>query len=189
MVFSELAIAGAWVIEVERHSDERGFFARTWCREEFVARGIAPDCVQASVSFNRYAGTIRGMHFSLPPAREGKLVRCSLGRIHDVMLDLRPRSRSFGDHVAVVLDHVRHNAVYVPPGVAHGFQTLDDESEVYYMMTEAYQPDLAVGVRYSDPFFHIEWPLPVSVISERDRTYPDFDLEAHNRLLDRACMA
>jgi dTDP-4-dehydrorhamnose 3,5-epimerase len=180
MHFTPLEIAGALLVEVERHGDERGSFARTWCVEEFARHGIAP-MVQASASFNRRAGTLRGMHFAWPPASEGKLVRCTRGRVHDVLLDLRPTSPRFLQHRAVVLDAAEQNAIFIPPGVAHGFQSLDDDCEVGYMMTEAYRPELADGVRHDDPCFGIRWPLPVSMIAERDAGYPDFDAEVHRR--------
>lgn len=189
MRFTPLAIDGAWSIQVEANADDRGFFARTWCREEFVAHGIAHGMVQASVSFNHRAGTLRGMHFSWPPAREGKLVSCNRGRIHDVLLDLRPASPSFGMHDSVELDPGRHDAVYVPPGVAHGFQTLADACEVHYMMTQTHLPQHAGGVRYDDPAFGIRWPLPVSAIAERDRICPDFDPEAHRARFLRSAKA
>lgn len=185
MKFVPLDIAGAWEVRVERHDDERGYFARLWCREEFGAAGIDSDLVQASASFNRVAGTVRGMHFSLPPAREGKLVRCAVGEVHDVVLDLRPGSTTFGQHRFVVLTQDEQNALYIPPGVAHGFQTLVDGATVHYMMTERYRPELAAGVRYDDPAFAIRWPLGVAVISERDRSYPDFDQVAHKN----ACLS
>ena len=180
MRFTPLPIAGAWAVDVERHSDERGFFARTWCSEEFAAHGIAP-IVQASVSFNRRAGTLRGMHFAWPPAAESKLVRCTQGRVHDVLLDLRPGSATFLQHHAVVLQSVEHNAVFIPSGVAHGFQALQDDCEVSYMMTEAYLAHWADGVRHDDPRFGIRWPLPVAMIAARDAGYADFDVDAHRR--------
>lgn len=179
MIFTELPIAGAYAIDVERRTDERGYFGRLWCRDEFAAHGIAVDMVQASVSHNEVAGTLRGMHFTWPPSMEGKLVRCARGRILDVMLDLRPDSPTFLRHVAVELDARAYNAVYIPPGAAHGFQTLVDASDVVYMMTEAYRPELADGVRYDDVAFGIRWPLPVTRIAERDATYPDFDSASH----------
>lgn len=181
MIFSELPIAGAYAISVERRTDERGYFGRLWCREEFAAHGIPVDMVQASVSHNDVAGTLRGMHFTWPPSREGKLVRCGRGRILDVILDLRPDSPTFLRHVAVELDEREYNAVYIPPGAAHGFQTLVDDADVVYMMTEVYRPELADGVRYDDAAFGIRWPLPVARIAERDAAYPDFDSAAHRR--------
>jgi dTDP-4-dehydrorhamnose 3,5-epimerase len=177
--FVATPLAGAYVIELQRHADERGFFARTWCREEFARHGIAVDIVQASVSYNRRTGTLRGMHFAWPPAQEGKLVRCERGAIHDVIIDLRPDSPTFTQHFAVQLDAEQRRALYIPPGLAHGFQTLADDTEVLYMMTDFYRAELASGVRFDDPAFGIRWPRPVAVIAERDRTYPDFDRAAH----------
>lgn len=174
MIFTPLTIPGAFAIEVERRDDARGYFARLWCREEFRAHGIDVEIVQASVSHNRVAGTLRGLHFSRPPSAEGKLVRCSRGRIHDVILDLRRDSPAYLRHVAVDLDDRSHTALFVPPGVAHGFQTLTDDTEVVYMMTDFYRPELADGVRYDDPAFGIRWPLAVTCIAERDRAYPDY---------------
>lgn len=174
MIFEPTAIEGAYVVRVERHEDERGHFARTWCRAEFAAHGIEVVMVQASVSFNRLAGTLRGMHYSRQPSQEAKLVRCSRGRIHDVILDLRRCSGSYMKHFSLVLDDRSHDAVYIPQGIAHGFQTLVDDCEVTYMMTDAYRPDLAAGVRYDDPAFGVSWPMPVTCIAERDRTYAPF---------------
>lgn len=174
MIFEPLPIPGAMLIGIEPHADERGFFARLWCREEFASKGIDIHVEQASLSHNRTSGTVRGMHLARPPAQEGKLVRCQRGRVHDVLLDLRPESAQYMHHVAVELDASRHNAVWIPSGVAHGFQTLEDDSDVVYMMSESYRHELATGVRFDDPAFGIRWPLPVSVIADRDRHYPDY---------------
>lgn len=179
MIFEPTPIPGAFVLRPERKEDERGFFARTWCRDEFADHGIEVDVAQASVSFNRRAGTLRGMHFARPPAREGKLVRCERGAVHDAIVDLRPQSHAYLRHHAVQLDADDGSALYIPPGCAHGFLTLADDSQVLYMMTQAYRPELADGVRYDDPRFGIHWPRPVAVIAERDRHYPDFDPAAH----------
>jgi len=172
--FQPTALAGVLMVRPERREDERGFFARTWCREEFAAEGIAVDMVQASISHNRHAGTMRGMHFARAPAREGKLVRCERGRIFDVALDLRADSATYLDHFAVELGESEAAALYIPPGVAHGFQTLVDDSTILYMMTEGYRPELGDGVRFDDALFEIHWPLRVSVISERDRSFADY---------------
>lgn len=177
MKFLATPIDAAMLVEVDRHEDERGYFARIWCREEFRAQGIEVDLLQASVSRNRRRGTLRGMHFTHAPSREAKLVRCSRGRVHDVILDLRRGSPSFLKHFAVTLDADAHNALYIPQGVAHGFQTLEDDCEVTYMMTDVYRPECADGVRYDDAAFGIAWPLEVSCIAERDRTYPDYRVE------------
>lgn len=175
MIFTPTPIAGAFVITPEPVEDERGSFARIWCESEFAAHGIQGSIAQASLSHNLRAGTVRGMHFSMVPAREGKLVRCQNGRILDVIVDLRADQPSYLRQFAIELDDRGHGALYIPPGVAHGFQTLVDDTDVIYMMTQAYRPELAAGVRHDDPAFDIRWPLPVSVISPRDRDYPDFD--------------
>ncbi len=179
MILRPTPIGDARIVELDPHADERGFFARTWCREEFQQAGIDVEMVQSSVSHNRLAGTVRGLHFTWPPSREGKLVRCERGRVFDVILDLRPNSSSFLTHFSVELDDDRRMALYIPPGVAHGFQTLVDACDVFYMMTDFYRPEVAAGVRYDDPQFGIAWPRAVSIIAERDRTYPLFDATLH----------
>jgi dTDP-4-dehydrorhamnose 3,5-epimerase len=179
LIFQSTPIPGALLVQLERNTDDRGFFARSWCRNEFERQGIAVDMVQASLSHNRTAGTLRGLHFAWPLSQEAKLVRCERGRVLDVILDLRPASPAFLRHFAVGLDDQQHNALYIPRGVAHGFQTLVDECTVLYMMTDFYRPELADGVRFDDPAFGIAWPLPVTSIVERDRRYPDFDAALH----------
>ncbi len=179
MKITPLAIDGVRLIDIEPTRDERGFFARVWCREEFERSGIAFDVAQSSVSFNARAGTVRGLHFAWPPAREAKVVRCTRGRIHDVLVDLRPHSPQFMQHLGVVLDADRHNALLVPPGVAHGFQSLVDATEVLYLMSEAYRPGLSAGVRFDDPAFGVDWPLQVTCLSGADRDRADFDPAAH----------
>lgn len=186
MKITPLSIDGVRLVGIDRLGDDRGFFARLWCRDEFARAGMDLQIEQASASFNQQAGTLRGMHFAWPPAAEAKLVRCARGRMHDVLLDLRPTSPTYLQHLAVVLDEDNHDALFVPPGVAHGFQTLRDATEVHYMMSEAYRPALADGVRFDDPRFGIRWPLPVSCISDKDRAYPDFDAAAHARRFDAA---
>jgi len=173
--FTPLAVAGAFLIEIDRKGDVRGFFARLWCRDEFAAYGIEIDVVQASISHNAKAGTLRGMHFQWPPSHEGKIVRAERGRALDVALDLRPESPSFLRSASVALDAGTHNAIYIPAGCAHGFQTLTDDCDIIYMMSDVYRPELAGGVRYDDRAFGLRWPLPVSIITERDRAYPNFD--------------
>jgi dTDP-4-dehydrorhamnose 3,5-epimerase len=174
LIFETTALPGVFLVGIERLEDERGFFARTWCRDEFWKHGIEVDMVQASVSYSKAAGTLRGLHFSSPPSTEAKLVRCTRGRIHDVVLDLRPASPAFRRHIAVTLDAREHTAIFIPHGLAHGFQTLEDECEVMYMMTDRYRPESAAGYRFDDPAFGIQWPLGVSCISQRDRSYPLF---------------
>lgn len=175
MKFVRTPLPGAFEIEIERREDPRGYFARLWCREEFAAHGIAVDMVQASVSHNAAAGTVRGMHLQLPPSREGKLVSCERGRIYDVIIDLRPGAPTFARHHAVTLDAGRRNALYVPPGMAHGFQTLADGCDVLYMMSDFYRPELQAGVRWNDPAFGIAWPIAEATVLPRDAAYPSFD--------------
>jgi dTDP-4-dehydrorhamnose 3,5-epimerase len=189
MRFEPLAIDGAALVRIEPNLDARGFFARAFCVEEFAAAGLPTQLVQASVSYNERAGTVRGMHFQWPPSQEGKLVRCIRGSLYDVLLDLRPRSPAYLQHLAVTLDEDNHDAVFIPPGIAHGFQTLRPRTEIWYQMTDSYVPELAAGVRWNDPAFAIRWPMPESVISERDARYPDFDREQFERELERRTAA
>jgi dTDP-4-dehydrorhamnose 3,5-epimerase len=175
MIFQDIKIRGAVEINVERKPDERGFFARTWCQREFEENGLNPELVQCSISFNTRKGTLRGMHYQAARYVEAKLVRCTRGAIYDVVIDLRPDSPTFKKWVAVVLTAEKRNMVYVPEGCAHGFLTLEDESEIFYQMSEFYNAESARGVRWDDPAFQINWPEKVEVISERDRAYPDFD--------------
>jgi dTDP-4-dehydrorhamnose 3,5-epimerase len=174
MIFQETSIPGVLVIEPERLEDERGFFARTFCSEEFEARGLRFEFVQCSVSFNRVPGTLRGMHYQAAPAEEAKLVRCTRGTIYDVALDLRPDSETFRSWFAVELSAGNHRMLYIPEGVAHGFQTIEPDSEVFYQISPAYVPELARGVRWDDPAFSIEWPAAERTISESDRQRSDF---------------
>ena len=182
-------LAGAFVIEIDRIEDARGFFARLWCREEFAAHGIETDVVQVSVSHNEAAGTVRGMHFQLPPSREAKLVRCERGRVHDVMVDLRPDSGTYTKHFSLTLDAECRNALFIPPGVAHGFQTLVAGSDVVYMMSDYYKAELQAGVRWNDVAFGIMWPLAVTTILPRDAAYPDFNPGAFARDYARRVVA
>jgi dTDP-4-dehydrorhamnose 3,5-epimerase len=174
VILRETPIAGAFVVEPQPHVDERGFFARTWCADEFAAHGLTARLVQASVSYNRRRGTLRGLHYQLAPHAETKLVRCTRGAIWDVIVDLRPDSPTYRGHTAVVLDADNRLALYVPEGCAHGFQTLADDSEVLYQMSASHAPESARGVRWDDPAFAIMWPPADRIISERDRRYPDF---------------
>jgi dTDP-4-dehydrorhamnose 3,5-epimerase len=174
MIFRETSVAGARVVEPGPHVDERGFFARLWCRREFEAEGLRADFVQSSLSRSERRGTLRGLHFQAPPWGEVKLVRCVRGAIHDVIVDLRPDSSSYLEHLAVELSEENRFALYVPEGCAHGFQALRDGSEVLYHMTEFHSPGHARGVRWDDPAFGIRWPIPDPVMSERDRSWADF---------------
>lgn len=180
MRFTGGQLPGVFIVDVERLEDDRGFFARTWCAREFREHGLPDSLSQASISFNRRAGTLRGMHFQRPPSREGKLVRCIRGAVFDVVVDLRPGSPGFLRHESVELSADNRRAIYVPPGFAHGFQTLDADSEVQYQMTDDYRADLSSGFRWNDPAVGMAWPLAPTVMSDRDRTYPDLspaDLE------------
>lgn len=174
-MFRETALPGVFVIEPERREDRRGFFARTWCEQEFAAHGLNPRLVQCSVSVNVLRGTLRGMHYQAPPHAEAKLIRCTRGAIWDVALDLRPESPTFLRHVGAELTGANHLALYIPEGVAHGFQTLDDNAEVLYQMSAAYAPDAARGVRFDDPAFGIRWPIPEPILLDRDRNYPSVE--------------
>ena len=178
MIFTELPLAGAFCIAPEPIADRRGFFARAWCQREFTAHGLNPAVAQCSISFNARRGTVRGMHYQVPPFQEDKLVRCTRGALYDVIVDLRSTSPTFGTHVAQVLTHDNHYSLYVPKGFAHGFMTLEDDTEVTYQISEFYSPVHARGFRWNDPAFRICWPMDVSEISDRDRSYPDFDLLA-----------
>jgi len=162
------------VIEVERLTDERGFFARAWCQREFAEHGLNPRLVQCNISYNPRRGTLRGMHYQAVPHSEAKLVRCTRGAIYDVIVDLRSDSPSYLRHFGVDLTAEGREMLYVPEGVAHGFLTLEDETEVFYQMSEFYAPEAARGVRWNDPAFGIRWPIEVAVISPRDAAYPDF---------------
>lgn len=175
MKFIETEIAGVLVVELERHRDERGFFARTWDADEFHARGLTAELAQCSVSFNEHRGTLRGMHYQRFPHEEAKLVRCTTGAIFDVAVDLRARSESRRHWFGINLSAENRLALYVPEGCAHGFLTLTDGAEVSYCISARHAPDAAAGVRFDDPAFGIDWPAHVAVVNERDRSYPDFD--------------
>jgi dTDP-4-dehydrorhamnose 3,5-epimerase len=174
MLFIPTDIQGAFVIEPELREDFRGFFARTWCEKEALEHGITPHFVQCSISFNHKRGTLRGMHYQKAPFEEAKLVRCTMGAIHDVIIDLRRDSPTFTCHIAVVLTAQNRRMLYIPEGFAHGFQTLDDNTEVFYQMSQFYAPEHATGVRWNDPTFGIPWPIPDPIMLDRDREYPDF---------------
>lgn len=177
MIFIKTKLEGAFLVDLEQMEDERGFFARTWCRREFSDHRLTPVVAQCNVSFNKKRGTLRGMHFQSAPYEEAKLVRCVTGAIYDVIVDLKPDSSTFLQHLGVVLGGDRRwSMLYIPEGFAHGFLTLEDDTEVFYQMSQFYVPNAARGFRWNDPFFSIEWPGEVTVISERDKTYPDFKL-------------
>jgi dTDP-4-dehydrorhamnose 3,5-epimerase len=173
--FHETELPGAFVIEPERMTDDRGFFARTWCVREFADRGLSTDLVQCNVSYNAREATLRGMHYQVAPHAEVKLVRCTRGSIFDAIVDLRPDSPTFRRWVGVELSAEDGRMLYIPEGFAHGFQTLEDASEVSYQMSTFYHPGSARGLRWDDPAVGIEWPLEVRVISEKDRGFPLLD--------------
>jgi dTDP-4-dehydrorhamnose 3,5-epimerase len=185
MRFEPLVIQGAARVCIDAHTDERGWFARIFCEREFGEQARPFDLVQASLSFNARAGTVRGLHFQWPPTREGKLVRCVRGRLVDVMLDLRPESASYLQHLSLPLDAESGDALYLPSGVAHGFQTLADATEILYMMDDYYAPALQAGLRWNDPAFGIRWPLTQIILSERDRALPLFERSGFERELQR----
>jgi dTDP-4-dehydrorhamnose 3,5-epimerase len=174
MIFVETRLAGVFEIQPELHSDERGSFARTWCQKEFEERGLSARVVQCSTSFNARRGTLRGLHYQASPFAEAKLVRCTAGAIYDVALDLREGSPTFLQWHGAALNSRNRHALYIPEGCAHGFLTIEDDSEVFYQMSEFYHPESARGVRWNDPAFNIAWPEKVAVISDRDRGLPDF---------------
>lgn len=174
MLFTRTLLAGAYVIDLERLEDERGFFARSYCEKEFDQKGLCARWVQCNVSYNARRGTLRGMHYQAPPFEEAKLVRCTRGGIYDVIIDLRPESSTYKQHFGVELNEDNRSMLYIPGGFAHGFLTLTDQTEVFYQMSEFYHPSAAGAVRWNDETFGIVWPEPVAVISEKDAQWPDF---------------
>lgn len=174
MKFTETELSGAWIIDLEKLEDERGFFARTWCEKEFESQGLVASVSQANTSFNKVAGTLRGMHYQASPYEETKLVRCTRGALYDVIIDLRPDSHSYKQWMGIELNEDNGRMLYIPAGFAHGFVTLQDNTEVAYMMSEPYVPGADRGVRWDDPRVAIEWPRTVAVISDKDAGWPDF---------------
>jgi dTDP-4-dehydrorhamnose 3,5-epimerase len=177
VIFRETPLAGAYVIEPEPFADARGLFVRTWCAEEFARHGLSTRIVQTSLSYNDRRGTLRGMHYQVPPLAEVKLVRCVRGALYDVIADLRPSSPTFLRHFAVTLTADDRRALYIPEGFAHGFQTLEDGTEVAYQMSEAYSPAHGRGIRWNDAAVGIDWPIAQPILNERDASYPDFVVE------------
>jgi dTDP-4-dehydrorhamnose 3,5-epimerase len=175
MIFTETTVSGAWLVEPELHEDERGFFARTWDVAEFEERGLNARLVQTSIAFTKKRGTLRGLHFQVAPHEEAKLVRCYAGAIFDVAVDLRPDSTTFRRWFGTQLTAANRSALYVPEGCAHGFLSLVDDCEVLYQIAGWHEPNAARGVRWDDPAFGIDWPEPVLLLNERDRTFPDFE--------------
>jgi len=178
MRFTETKLKGAFILDLEPRADQRGFFTRTFCAQEFVAHNLKPTVAQCNLSFNYKKGTLRGMHYQISPATETKLVRCTQGAIYDVIIDMRPHSPTYLSHIGVELTAENRRALYVPEVFAHGYQALTDGAEVTYQVGEFYTPGYERGLRYNDPAFDIEWPLSVSEISEKDATWPLFDFKS-----------
>jgi len=176
VIFRETVLKGAFIIELERLEDERGFFSRTWCQREFEGQGINSRLVQCNSSFNKKKGILRGLHYQSSPHEEAKLVRCTRGKIYDVIIDLRPQSATFKQHISVTLTPDNGKMLFIPEGFAHGFQTLEDNTEVFYQMSEFYAPNYAKGVRWNDPAFGIQWPVNKPIISAEDQQFSDFVL-------------
>lgn len=174
MIFTETILKGAWVIEPERREDDRGFFARTFCEKEFAEHGLETRVAQCNISFNRRKGTLRGMHYQAAPFEEAKLARCTMGAIFDAIIDLRPASPTFKKSFSVELTASNRRMLYIPRDFAHGFQTLVDDTEVFYQMAQVYSAEHARGVRWNDSAFGIRWPADERIIHERDKNYPDF---------------
>jgi len=175
VIFHETTLKGVFLIEVERNEDDRGFFARTFCQKEFESHGINWKVSQCNISYNRKKGTLRGMHFQIKPHEEAKLVRVTKGIVYDVILDLRPDSPTFKNWITIELSSDNRKSVYIPEGLAHGFQTLQDDTEVFYQMSELYHAESARGLRWNDPAFSIKWPIEEKIISTKDSQYPDFE--------------
>lgn len=185
MIFRPVRLAGAWIIDLDKHEDERGFFARAWCATEFEAHGLPTRMVQANLSYNRRRGTLRGMHYQAAPHPEAKVIRCIRGALYDVLVDIRPGSPTFAQWVGAELTAENRTMLYIPEGCAHGFQTLTEDTEALYLMSAFYVPGAARGFRYDDPAFRITWPLPVSLISDKDSSWPPYDLDARGAAATR----
>jgi dTDP-4-dehydrorhamnose 3,5-epimerase len=173
MIFSETKLKGAFIIEVEKREDERGFFARAWCKKEFEEHGLAANMVQSNIAFSKRKGTLRGLHYQGAPYGEVKVVRCTKGSLYDVLVDLRPGSSTYRQWVGVELTSDSYKMMYVPEGFAHGYQTLEDNTEVTYQVSQLYSPDFEQGIRYDDPAIGIDWPLMVKILSDKDKGWPD----------------
>ena len=179
MIFTETVLSGAYVIDLEPQADERGFFARIWCAREFAGRGLESRLVQSSVSVNTRRGTLRGIHYQAPPHAEVKLVRCTRGAVFDVIIDLRPDSATYLRPFGIELTAENRLALYIPKGFAHGFQTVVDDTEVFYHMSEVYVAAAGRGLRWNDPTFGVPWPIVPPILLARDATYPDFARDEH----------
>jgi len=174
LIFTETKLKGVYIIELEKLNDERGFFARTWDKEVFEKKGFDSKLVQCNISFNKLKGTVRGIHYQTTPFEESKIVRCTKGKIFDVIIDLRSNSSSYTKWISVELTEQNHYMIFIPKGCAHGFQTLEDDTEVFYQISEFYNSEHYHGIRWNDPKFDIKWPLKISLISEKDASYNNF---------------
>ena len=175
MIFSETKFLGVYIIEIEKYEDERGFFARTWDKNQFKEMGLDDNIIQSSMSYNRKKGTIRGMHYQIKPFEETKLVRCTKGKIFDVIIDLRKDSKTFKKWISIELSENNHRTLYIPKGFAHGFQTLEDNTEIIYDISQTYNPEYSKGIKWNDKIIGIKWPLEVTMISKKDSMNPYFD--------------
>lgn len=174
MIFQETPIPGAFIVDLEKHEDERGYFGRVWCSKEFKGHGLNPNLVQANVSFNQKRGTMRGLHHQLPPHAETKLVKCMGGSIYDVIVDLREGSPKYCAWYGTELSAEKERCLYVPEGCAHGYVTLTDDARILYQVSESYHPESESGIRYDDPLFGIQWPVEISSVSEKDSSWPNY---------------
>lgn len=174
MLFQHTDFEGLYTIELEKRQDERGFFARSWCAGEFAEHGLVSSFVQCSISYNKEKGTLRGMHYQKKPCEEAKLVRCTRGSMFDVVIDLRPNSSTYCKYFSIELSSSNYKMLYIPVGFAHGFQTLEHHTEIFYQMSEFFHPEFSDGVRWNDPLFSIKWPSDDIIISEKDKAYPDY---------------
>ncbi len=177
MIFTETSLKGAWIVEIKKLEDDRGFFGRSWCQHEFEDHGLNGKICQINTSLTLKKGTIRGMHYQIDPYQETKFIRCTRGRIYDVIVDLRPGSPTFLKWIGNELSADNYKMVYVPENFAHGFVSLEDNSEVYYPVTQFYTPGAERGIRYNDPALNIQWPVPITTVSEKDLAHPDFTLD------------
>ena len=179
MIFTETKLCGSFIVELEQREDERGFFARSFCQDEFAAHGLKTSIAQANLSWNAKAGTLRGMHYQFPPAAETKFIRCTHGALYDVIVDLRPESPTFGEHIGVELSAANHRALYVPERFGHGFITLADDTEAAYQVGEFYTPGMEGGLRYDDPDLGIDWPIAAAVMSDKDGSWAPLADQRH----------
>ncbi len=180
MIFTEIDIPGAFTVEFEEKTDDRGFFARSWCEREFAALGLANKIVQCNVGYSTRAGTLRGIHYQDAPHAETKVVRCTRGAVYDVIVDVRPDSPTYGKWSGRELTADNRLMLFIPEGFGHGYQTIENDTEIFYQTSEFYHPESATGIRYDDPAFVINWPLPITAISDTDRSWPDYQLVPRN---------